>query len=119
MNEPVAPPGATPLSICPAGRWVIQREHALEGFRSGRHRVLIATDGAARRIDITGITHVINYELPMVATDYIHRVGRTIATYGIPVAAGAGGNGGGEARRTCELVITPTSGERRAFSCKV
>ena len=60
-----------------------------------------------------------DYELPMVATDYIHRVGRTIATYGIPVAAGAGGNGGGEARRTCELVITPTSGERRAFSCKV
>jgi len=54
-----------------------QRELALEGFRSGRHQVLIATDVAARGIDVTGITHVINYDLPMVATDYVHRVGRT------------------------------------------
>src|SRR3990172_5356158 len=54
-----------------------QREFALEGFRSGRHQVLVATDVAARGIDVTGITHVINYDVPMVPTDYVHRVGRT------------------------------------------
>src|SRR2546422_7085168 len=54
-----------------------QRELALEGFRSGRHQVLIATDVAARGIDVLGITHVINYDVPAVPTDYVHRVGRT------------------------------------------
>src|SRR5438093_2977967 len=54
-----------------------QRETALAGFRSGRHQILIATDVAARGIDVEGISHVINYDIPMVATDYVHRVGRT------------------------------------------
>src|SRR5437899_4678912 len=54
-----------------------QREAALGGFRDGRHQVLIATDVAARGIDVLGITHVINYDVPMVPTDYVHRVGRT------------------------------------------
>jgi ATP-dependent RNA helicase RhlE len=54
-----------------------QREAALGGFRDGRHQVLIATDVAARGIDVAGITHVINYDVPMVPTDYVHRVGRT------------------------------------------
>lgn len=54
-----------------------QRESALGGFRDGRHQVLIATDVAARGIDVLGITHVINYDVPPVATDYVHRVGRT------------------------------------------
>ncbi len=54
-----------------------QREMALEGFRSGRHQVLVATDVAARGIDVEGITHVINYDVPVVPTDYVHRVGRT------------------------------------------
>ncbi len=54
-----------------------QRETALEGFRSGRHQVLIATDVAARGLDVEGISHVINYDVPGVPTDYIHRVGRT------------------------------------------
>lgn len=54
-----------------------QRETALEGFRSGKHQVLIATDVAARGLDVEGITHVINYDVPPVATDYVHRVGRT------------------------------------------
>jgi ATP-dependent RNA helicase RhlE len=54
-----------------------QRETALEGFRSGRHQVLIATDVAARGLDVEGITHVINYDVPPVPTDYVHRVGRT------------------------------------------
>jgi len=54
-----------------------QREAALDGFRHGRHQVLIATDVAARGIDVLGITHVINYDVPNVPTDYVHRVGRT------------------------------------------
>src|SRR2546421_628522 len=54
-----------------------QRETALAGFRSGRHQVLIATDVAARGIDVEGISHVINYDVPTVPTDYVHRVGRT------------------------------------------
>src|SRR5438876_499345 len=54
-----------------------QRETALAGFRSGRHQILIATDVAARGIDVEGISHVINYDIPTVATDYVHRVGRT------------------------------------------
>jgi ATP-dependent RNA helicase RhlE len=54
-----------------------QRETALAGFRSGRHQILVATDVAARGIDVEGITHVINYDVPPVPTDYVHRVGRT------------------------------------------
>ncbi len=54
-----------------------QRDAALAGFRSGRHQVLVATDVAARGLDVEGITHVINYDVPPVPTDYIHRVGRT------------------------------------------
>jgi ATP-dependent RNA helicase RhlE len=53
------------------------RSRALEQFRSGAHRVLVATDIAARGIDIDGITHVINYDLPNVAESYVHRIGRT------------------------------------------
>jgi ATP-dependent RNA helicase RhlE len=54
-----------------------QREAALDGFRKGSFRVLVATDIAARGLDIQGITHVINYDLPPVADDYVHRIGRT------------------------------------------
>jgi ATP-dependent RNA helicase RhlE len=53
------------------------RQRALEGFRTGRTRVLVATDIAARGIDVDGVTHVINYELPNVPEDYVHRIGRT------------------------------------------
>ncbi|WP_119458444.1 DEAD/DEAH box helicase [Rhodospirillaceae bacterium SYSU D60014] len=53
------------------------RQRALEDFRSGRIRVLVATDIAARGIDIDGITHVINYDLPNVPESYVHRIGRT------------------------------------------
>ncbi len=53
------------------------RQRALENFRTGRTRVLIATDIAARGIDIDGISHVINFELPNVAESYVHRIGRT------------------------------------------
>lgn len=54
-----------------------QRMDAIEGFRSGKFRVLVATDIAARGIDISNIAHVINYDLPQVPEDYVHRVGRT------------------------------------------
>lgn len=54
-----------------------QRRHALEGFRQGKYRVLVATDIAARGLDVADIGHVINYDLPHVAEDYVHRIGRT------------------------------------------
>jgi ATP-dependent RNA helicase RhlE len=54
-----------------------QRQQALEGFRKGYYKVLIATDIAARGIDVTGISHVINYDVPKFAEDYVHRIGRT------------------------------------------
>ncbi|MEE4212077.1 MAG: DEAD/DEAH box helicase [Parvularcula sp.] len=54
-----------------------QRTRALQAFRDGSSRVLIATDIAARGIDIDGITHVINFELPNVPDQYVHRIGRT------------------------------------------
>jgi ATP-dependent RNA helicase RhlE len=54
-----------------------QRERALAGFRAGQARVLVATDIAARGIDIDDVSHVINFELPNVAEDYVHRIGRT------------------------------------------
>ncbi len=53
------------------------RERALEGFRQGRVRVLVATDIAARGIDVVGITHVINFDLPNIPDSYVHRIGRT------------------------------------------
>ena len=53
------------------------RQKALEEFRSGRARVLVATDIAARGIDVTGISHVINFDLPAQPEDYVHRIGRT------------------------------------------
>ena len=54
-----------------------QRERALEGFKAGKFRVLVATDIAARGIDVSGISHVINYDIPQYPEDYIHRIGRT------------------------------------------
>ena len=54
-----------------------QRERALAEFRDGHARVLVATDIAARGIDVDGVSHVINFELPNVPEDYVHRIGRT------------------------------------------
>jgi len=53
------------------------RRRTIEQMRDGKFRVLVATDVAARGLDIKGISHVINFDLPMVAEDYIHRIGRT------------------------------------------
>jgi ATP-dependent RNA helicase RhlE len=54
-----------------------QRTEALAGFKSGKYRVLVATDIAQRGIDIEALGHVVNFDVPKVAEDYIHRVGRT------------------------------------------
>ncbi|HTA54705.1 MAG TPA: DEAD/DEAH box helicase [Candidatus Acidoferrales bacterium] len=54
-----------------------QRSRALEAFKNGRYRVLVATDVASRGIDIADLGHVINYDVPSEPTDYIHRIGRT------------------------------------------
>jgi ATP-dependent RNA helicase RhlE len=54
-----------------------QRERALAEFKGGKTRILIATDIAARGIDVSGVSHVINFELPNVAEQYVHRIGRT------------------------------------------
>ncbi|MFM7556303.1 MAG: DEAD/DEAH box helicase, partial [Verrucomicrobiota bacterium] len=54
-----------------------EREEALEGFKQGRHEVLVATDIAARGLDIADVSHVINYNVPEHPEDYVHRIGRT------------------------------------------
>ena len=58
-------------------RSLSQRREALEGFKSGKYRILIATDIASRGIDVTGIELVINFDLPENPEDYVHRIGRT------------------------------------------
>jgi len=55
----------------------VQRREALEGFKRGRYRVLVATDIASRGIDVKGIELVLNYDLPSSSDDYVHRIGRT------------------------------------------
>lgn len=60
-----------------SNRSLSQRREALDGFKTGRYRVLVATDIASRGIDVTGIELVINYDLPQASADYVHRIGRT------------------------------------------
>ncbi len=60
-----------------SNRTQAQRREALEGFKAGKYRILVATDIAARGIDVTGIEVVINYDLPSNSEDYVHRIGRT------------------------------------------
>jgi len=59
------------------GRTQNQRNEALNGFKGGAYRVLVATDLAARGLHVDGIAHVVNFDLPQVPEDFIHRVGRT------------------------------------------
>jgi ATP-dependent RNA helicase RhlE len=66
-----------PVNLIHGDRSQSQRTHALENFKRGRYRVLVATDIAARGIDISALGHVINFDVPLAAEDYLHRVGRT------------------------------------------
>jgi ATP-dependent RNA helicase RhlE len=66
-----------PVDVIHSDRTQGQRVEALEGFREGEHRILVATDIAARGIDVPGIQHVINFDIPETADDYVHRGGRT------------------------------------------
>jgi ATP-dependent RNA helicase RhlE len=65
------------VAVLHANRSQNQRLEALEGFRSGKYEVMVATDIAARGIDVAGVTHVINYDVPENPEDYVHRIGRT------------------------------------------
>ncbi|HLT79069.1 MAG TPA: DEAD/DEAH box helicase [Ferrovibrio sp.] len=69
--------GGVPANAIHGNKSQNQRERALADFKSGRIRVLVATDIAARGIDVTGVSHVINFELPNVPESYVHRIGRT------------------------------------------
>lgn len=60
-----------------SNRSLVQRRQALDGFKSGKYRVLVATDIASRGIDVKGIELVVNYDLPESPGDYVHRIGRT------------------------------------------
>jgi ATP-dependent RNA helicase RhlE len=69
--------GGVNAAVIHGNRSQSQRTHALRGFQEGDYRVLVATDVAARGIHVEGISHVVNYDLPQVPEDFIHRVGRT------------------------------------------
>jgi len=66
-----------PVERIHSGRSQSQRVAALQGFRSGEHKVLVATDIAARGLDIPRIGHIVNFDIPQTVEDYIHRAGRT------------------------------------------
>jgi ATP-dependent RNA helicase RhlE len=66
-----------PAEVIHGGKSQSAREHALASFKTGKARILVATDIAARGIDIDEITHVINYDLPNEPESYVHRIGRT------------------------------------------
>jgi len=66
-----------PVATLHANRSQNQRIEALAGFKSGKYEIMVATDIAARGIDVAGVTHVINYDVPENPEDYVHRIGRT------------------------------------------
>ncbi|MDP9291766.1 MAG: DEAD/DEAH box helicase, partial [Verrucomicrobiota bacterium] len=65
------------VAVLHSNRTQREREEALEGFKSGKYEVMVATDIAARGIDVAGVSHVINYDVPQHPEDYVHRIGRT------------------------------------------
>ncbi len=76
INHKLQRGGIVSVSIH-SGRTQSQRQRAMDGFKEGRYQVMVATDIAARGIDVEGISHVINFDVPAFAEDYIHRIGRT------------------------------------------
>ena len=100
-----------------------QRQSALDSFRKGFTRVLVATDIAARGIDIDEITHVINYELPNIPESYVHRIGRTARAGASGIAIALCAPDEREYLRDIERlikrkldVISPPAGMERSFS---
>ncbi len=65
------------VAVMHADRSQSERKEALDGFKKGQYEILVATDIASRGLDVSGITHVINYNVPQHAEDYVHRIGRT------------------------------------------
>jgi ATP-dependent RNA helicase RhlE len=65
------------VAVLHSNRTQRERMEALEGFKSGKYEVMVATDIASRGIDIAGVSHVINYDVPQHPEDYVHRIGRT------------------------------------------
>jgi ATP-dependent RNA helicase RhlE len=65
------------VAVLHSNRTQREREQALQGFREGKYEVLVATDIAARGLDIADVSHVVNYDVPQHPEDYIHRIGRT------------------------------------------
>jgi ATP-dependent RNA helicase RhlE len=69
--------GKHSVAVMHSNRTQRERVEALEGFKSGKYEIMVATDIAARGIDIAGVSHVINYDVPEHPEDYVHRIGRT------------------------------------------
>ncbi len=93
-----------------------QRERVLADFKSGKLRILIATDIAARGIDVDGVSHVINYDLPNVPESYVHRIGRTARAGADGIAISFCDQEEGVFLRDIERMIRitiPASGERQ------
>ncbi len=65
------------VAVMHSNRTQSERVEALEGFKKGKYEMMVATDIAARGIDVQGVTHVINYDVPQHPEDYVHRIGRT------------------------------------------
>jgi ATP-dependent RNA helicase RhlE len=86
-----------------------QRNSALRGFAEGRHRVLVATDVVARGIDVADVAHVVNYDLPREAEDFVHRVGRTgrASSHGVASTFTAPGETNALKKIERSLAVTP------------
>jgi ATP-dependent RNA helicase RhlE len=87
-----------------------QRSSALRGFADGRHRVLVATDVVARGIDVADVAHVVNFDLPKEAEDFVHRVGRTgrASSHGVASTFAAPDETGALRKMERALTISPT-----------
>ena len=90
-----------------------QRSSALRGFAEGRHRVLVATDVVARGIDVADVAHVVNYDLPREAEDFVHRVGRTGRAASRGVASTFAAPDEAHALKKIERALTVTSTKYR------
>ncbi len=101
---------ATPIH---GDRSQAQRNSALRGFAEGRHRVLVATDVVARGIDVADVAHVVNFDIPREAEDFVHRVGRTGRASSFGVASTFAAPDETRALRKIESILAVTSQKYR------